>query len=188
MMLNVKHDIAAPARRKGFTLLEASIAVVVLSVLLGIALTALQPNNNERLRACADLLAADLRLAQSLAMRDATDMTLSLTDTGWRIEHTGGGAAPVLPVPLIGGTETGYQIDVTSIVGTSLRSRCRLMPTKEIVSSVTFTATGRTRAVESSEFWLTIGTGDYQASMSLTVAPYSGQVTAGNIVGGLPPN
>ncbi len=121
MILNVKHDTAARARRKGFTLLEASIAIVVLSVLLGIALTALQPNNNERLRACADLLAADLRLAQSLAMRDATDMTLSLTDTGWKIEHTGGGAAPVLPVPLIGGTAMGYQIDATSIVGTSLR-------------------------------------------------------------------
>ena len=166
-----EHDIAARSTRKAFTLLEASIAIVVLSVLLGIALSALRPNNAERLRACADLLAADLRLAQSLAMRDATEMTLSLTDTGWKIEHTGTGAAPTLPVPLIGGTGSGYQINATSIVGSPVESRCRLMPTKEAATGVAFTATGRTRAVERSEFWLTIGTGDYRQSMSLTVAP-----------------
>jgi len=188
MFWSAQRDVDAVAKRRAFTLLEASIAIVIVSVLLGLALTALRPNNAQRLRASADLLAADLRLAQSLAVRDATEMTLSLTDTGWEIEHTGSGAAPSLPVPLIGGTGSGYEIDARSIVGQSLQSRCRMMPTKEAATSVTFTATGRTRAVESTEFWLTIGTGDYRLSMSLTVAPYSGLVTAGNIISGFPPN
>jgi prepilin-type N-terminal cleavage/methylation domain-containing protein len=187
VMIRSAEHAASRSARKGFTLLEASIAIVLLSVLLGVALAALRPHNTERLRACSDLLNADLRLAQSLAMRDATDVTLSLTDTGWKIEHTGSGLAPALPVPLIGGTGSGYEIDVTSIVGCSVESRCRLMPTKEAVTGVTFTSTGRTRAVESSEFWLTIGTGDYEQSMSLTVAPYSGQTSAGSLIGGPPP-
>lgn len=174
--------------QKGFTLLEASIALVVLSVLLGVALTALRSSNPQRLEACARMLAADLRLAQSLAMRDTTEMTLSLTSTGWKIEHTGSGSAPELPVPLIGGTGSGYEINASSIVGTSVELRGRLLPTKQSISSVTFTATGRTQAVESTEFWVTIGTGDFRISIPLTVAPYTGQVTAGSIISGSPPN
>jgi hypothetical protein len=160
---------------------------VVLSVLLGVALTALRSNNPERLRACADMLAADLRLTQSLAMRDATEMTLSLTSTGWKIEHTGTGLAPALPVPLIGGTGTGYEINANSIVGAPVELKARLLPTKQTASSVTFTATGRTQAVESTEIWVTIGTADFRTSLPLTVAPYTGQVTAGPLISGSPP-
>ena len=188
MKWDCERIVGVRSRREGFTLLEASIALVVLSVLLGVALTALRSNNPERLRACADMLAADLRLAQSLAMRDATEMTLSLTSTGWKIEHTGQGLSPELPVPLIGGTGSGYEINSEAILGTSVEMRGRLLPSKQSVSHVTFTATGRTKAVESTELWLATGTADFRNCISLSVAPYTGHITAGPVLAGSPPN
>jgi type II secretion system protein H len=179
---------AATAARRGFTLLEASVVLIVLAIMLAVAIPALQPHETERLRSAADLLAADLRLAQSLAIRDATNFTLTLTTKGWKIEHTGTGAAPLMPTPLLGGVGTGYEIDAAVLLGRPLQSGARLETTNAAVTSVTFTPTGRTATSENTVFWLTLGTGDALRSVSLVVSAPTGLVTAGMLVRGAPPS
>ncbi|MDQ3330414.1 MAG: GspH/FimT family pseudopilin [Planctomycetota bacterium] len=174
--------------KAGFTLVEASIVLVVMSILMAVAVSALQPNDVEQLKGSGDILAADLRLAQSIAVRDGTEITLTLTASGWKIEHTGTGSASMIPTPSVGGIGSGYEIDVTALTGRPVAITGRLRPTNASTNSITFTSTGRTSAVESTVFWLTIGTGTQARSFPLTVAPYTGLVAAGEIVKGQPPN
>ncbi len=173
--------------RNGFTLLEASIVLVVISILMTVVVSALEPNDLEHLRASGDILAADLRLAQSIAVRDNTEMTLSILSSGWEIVHTGTGPSPELPSPLIGGEGAGYRINVAALIGRSVPIKARLRPTNTVTTSVSFAGTGRTVAVENTEFWLTIGTGATARSLPLTVAASTGLVTAGAVTVGQPP-
>jgi prepilin-type N-terminal cleavage/methylation domain-containing protein len=179
---------ASRRHRSGFTLLEASIVLVVISILMTVAVAAFQPNDIEHLKACGDILAADLRLAQSIAVRDNTEITLRLTDAGWAIEHTGSGSPPTIPPPLVGGIGAGYEVSVVGLVGRPVTIVGRLSPSNAARPSVTFTGTGRTVSVEKTVFWLTLGTGDSTRSLPLTVAPYTGFVSAGELVQGSPAN
>ena len=142
-------------RRRGISLIETSIVVVVLAILMTVTLPALRPSETERLRAAADLLAADLRLAQTLAIRDATSYTLTLTADGWKIEHAGTGAVPSLPTPALGGTGAGYQIQLPALVGRPVTLAGRLADSGAAATSVTFTSTGGTTASQLVLLWIT---------------------------------
>ena len=173
--------------RVGFTLLEATVVLIVLAVLMAVAIPALRPHEGERLESAAALLAADLRLAQSIAIRDGTEITLTLTTSGWKIEHTGDGAAPLLPAPLLGGTGTGYQINASVLLDRPIAAQARLATTNAVVSAVTFTGAGRTASVQDTVFWLTMGEGDEKRSIPLVVAAPTGLVTSRTVVLGAPP-
>jgi prepilin-type N-terminal cleavage/methylation domain-containing protein len=174
------------ASRRAFTLIEVCIVIAVLAILLSVAMPMLTAGEVEQLRGVGDLLASDLRLAQSLAIRDADSYTLTLVPSGWTVEFTGSGTAPPLPSPVLGGTGTGYQIRTDLFVNRTIAIVGRTAQTNAAVSSVTFTATGRTAASEDTRLWLTVGTGDDARSIPLTVAAATGLVTAGDVVAGAP--
>ncbi len=173
--------------RRGVSLLETTIVLTVLAILMTVTLPALRPSEAERLRSAADLLAADLRLAQSLAIRDSTNFTLTPTADGWKIEHTGSGTAPVLPTPALGGTGTGYQIRVQTLVGRTVAITGRLADSGGAATAVTFISTGGTSAAESVALWLTIGAGTETRSIPVAVSQVTGRVQAGDMRNGPAP-
>lgn len=176
-----------PRGRRGISLLETSIVLVVLAILMTVTLPAMRPSEAERLRGAADLLAADLRLAQSLAIRDATNYTLTLTAEGWKIEHTGAGTVPTLPTPALGGTGTGYQIRLPALVGRTVASTGRLADSGAEATSVTFTSTGGTTASQSVVLWLTTGAGSEMRSLPVGISQVTGRAGIGDIRTGAPP-
>lgn len=173
--------------RTGFTLIEVMIVLALMAILLTVALPAIGPTETQRLYSAADLLASDLRLAQSLAVRDNTDIALTLATNGWKIEHVGSGLAPELPTPPLGGVGTGYQIDVSMLVGRDVVLAGFLVSSGTAVGSATFSGTGRTTAIEDTRFWITLGAGDQERSIPLVVSAATGLVTAGSIRKGPPP-
>jgi len=180
-------DTAPRGWRRGVSLLETSIVLVVLAILMTVTLPAMRPSEAERLRGAADLLAADLRLAQSLAIRDATNYTLTPTTDGWKIEHTGTGVAPALPTPALGGTGTGYQIKLPMLVGRPVALTGRLADSGAEATSVTFTPTGGTTASQSVVIWLTTGAGGETRSLPVGVTQVTGRAAVGDLRTGAPP-
>lgn len=176
-----------PPWRRGLSLLEVTIVLVVTAILMTVAFPALRPSEAERLRSAADLLMADLRLAQSLAICDGTDFTLTLTADGWKVEYTGVGPAPTLPVPALGGTGTGYQIKAQTLVGRPVVTTGRLADSGAAATAVTFTSTGGTTATQSVVLWLTIGSGSEMRSIPVGVSPATGRAAVGDVRTGSPP-
>jgi prepilin-type N-terminal cleavage/methylation domain-containing protein len=172
--------------RRAFTLVEVSIVVAVMAILIAVALPLMQTGEVELLRSAGDLLASDLRLAQSLAIRDGDNYTLTLAPDGWKIEYSGAGLAPELPKPLLGGNGTGYQVRVALFTGRPVALAARTAQTNTTVTGITFTATGRTAASEDTRFWLTAGTGPNSRSLPLTVTAATGLITAGDLITGPP--
>lgn len=173
--------------RRGFTLIEATMVLVLMAILLTVALPAMGPTETKRLRSAADLLASDLRLAQSLAIRDHSEYSLTLTSVGWKIEHVGYGLAPQLPVPQLGSSGSGYEIDLSRITGRTCATKGQLEGSGTATMSVTFTGTGRTAAVANTRFWLTLGNGHAARSIPVTVAAATGGVRIGGIETGTAP-
>lgn len=173
--------------RAGFTLLEASIVLVVLSILMAIAVSAFEPNDLQHLQSAGDMLAADLRLTRSLAIRDNTQMSLLVMTSGWRIEHSGTGAAPELPSPPLGIEADGYEIDIEQLVDRPIKIAVRMPSTGTSTTSVSFLPTGQTTEVENVEVWLTVGQGARATSLPLNVTASTGLVTAGAVIKGQPP-
>jgi prepilin-type N-terminal cleavage/methylation domain-containing protein len=173
--------------RPGVSLLEITIVLVVMAILMTVAYPALRPSEAERLRSAADLLAADLRLAQSLAVRDGTNFTLTLTAEGWKIEHSGTGPAPILPTPALGGTGAGYEVKVRMLVGRAVASAGRLADSGAATTSVTFTSTGGTTATQSVVLWLTTGSGSETRSAPVAISHVSGRAAVGEMRAGSAP-
>ena len=179
-----------PQTAAGFTLLEVSVVLVILAILLTVALPSLQPSGTQRLSCAANLLASDLRLVRGLAIRDGTEFTLTLTEKGWKIEHTGSGSPPTMPAPALGGVgseASTYEIDASLLVGGPVRIEGRLAATGTATDTIAFASTGRTVAFEDTVFWLSWGEGENKVSLPLTVAAPTGFLTKGAIVPGSPP-
>lgn len=177
----------AVRRRRGVTLVEATLVLVVLAIVISVSLPALRPSETARLQAAADLLVADLRLAQSLAVRDSTSFTLTPTSGGWKIEHTGLGVSPALPTPPLGGTGSGYEIAVAAVVGRPVTLSARLADSGAAATAVTFTSTGGTTATQSLVFWLAAGAGTEARSVPVAVSQVTGRAEAGEMRTGGPP-
>lgn len=175
------------APRRGVSLLEVTIVLTLMAILMTVAYPALRPGEAERLRSAADLLAADLRLAQSLAVRDGTNFTLSLTAEGWKIEHSGTGPAPTLPTPALGGVGTGYEVKVRMLVGRPVASTGRLANSGAAATAVTFSSTAGTTATQTVVFWLTTGSGSETRSVPVAVSQVSGRAVVGDMRVGSPP-
>lgn len=174
--------------RRGASLLEVSIALMILAVLISATVSGLRPAEAERLAAAADALASDLRLAQDLAIRDAAAYTLSVTADGWRIDFAGTGPVPPLPAPPLGGDGgTAYVVRPAAFVGRPVRLAVRSADTNQALTAVAFTATGDTATAQDTVFWLTTGAGGETRSLPVTVSAAGGGVRGGNLLSGDPP-
>ena len=69
-----------PVGRQGLTMIEVVVTVVCLAIAAAIVLPGMSDNSGERLRGAAQILAADLELAQSQSMSRADDPRLLVID------------------------------------------------------------------------------------------------------------
>lgn len=79
--LHYRHDVAglAPGARRGYTLVEILMVVIIFGVLTTIAILNLGPAlQHARVRGAANELATDLQYAQLLAVRERTPMLLTV--------------------------------------------------------------------------------------------------------------
>lgn len=178
-------------RRAGFTLIETLIVITLIAILATVVLPAARSTEMKSLESAARILAADLRLARSLAVQYNTQWSIEfdVDENAYELVHTGPGNAPLPPNPLAGSAERSetYRVDLNRW-GAAIRrsSDIRLGPattldSKQAVDSVAFGpqgGTGPSRNVDT-VIWLLQGSDPDVRAVRLTVSWVTGQVWVG---------
>ena len=174
------------SQRRGITLMETAITMLIVAVLLSVTLPTLDSGAVGQLHAVSTALAADLELARSLAQRDNAPYTVFLTVDGWRIEFrrasTDTAPAPTLPTPAIAGVGGGYAISAAALAGRPVTVTGATVissggSTPSRVTSITFLPTSSTYWNTDVRVWLSIGSGKAMRSLPVRVAAVGGAVT-----------
>ena len=167
----------------GFTLVEVLIVLSVLAVIAAIAVPALRSGQTQSIESVARTLAADLRLARSLAIRDNSPWTIRFfaDANAYELIYTGtrDPAPPMPPAP----TGTGWRVELDRIRGIAGSTAVRLagaslQGTGSAVTEITFAPAGGTGPQRNQDtvIWLTSGTGQEARYVRLTVSWITGQV------------
>ncbi len=174
--------------RRGFTLVELMIVVVIMGILAAVVIPSFRSSHAQSLESMARILAADLRLARSQAVHFDTDYSVqfSLAGNSYEIVHTGAGSPPALKNPLApAGQETGpYIVDFDQlgslgIAGGEVRlAGAALKTTQANVSDVTFGPLGGTGPARSDDtiLWVTTGSGNDTRCVRITITWVTGEV------------
>lgn len=174
--------------RQGFTLVEVLIVVGFLAILASMILPAIRASQTQTLDSSARVLAADLRLARSLAIQFNTEWTVEfdLVNNQYELVHTGSGTPPAARNALAGTGEAGGTYVVAldhlgssrggssgiQLAGAALRDA------RTDVTDVTFGPLGGTGPGRSEDtvIWLTTGSGDDVRYVRMIVSWVTGQV------------
>jgi prepilin-type N-terminal cleavage/methylation domain-containing protein len=195
------HRARCPGRRRaGFTLVELLLLLTIMGIVASIAIPSMQSTGDYTVEAAARIVAADLRLARSLAVEYNTDWTVTFDHTVniYELSHTGSGTIPVPDNPRARpGDPSGRYVVCIDRLAVSPRAGESLSvgsveygPTPTATNHVTFGPLGGTGPqsgssadrAEDTVIWLTIADGDSQRSVPLTVSWVTGQVQIGDPV------
>lgn len=175
-------------RRAGFTLIETLIVITLIAILAAVVLPAARSTEVRSLESAARILAADLRLARSLAVQYNTEWTVEfdVEHNAYELVHTGSGMAPPAPNPLAGASarSEAYRVEWnrwgTAVAG---RNGIRFGPittgsTRQRADDVAFGPQGGTGPArnEDTVIWLLHGRGPDVRGIRLTVSWVAGQV------------
>jgi len=160
--------------RRGLTLIEVLIVLVLLGVTVGLVMVAVGRTDNVRAREATNKIATDLEYAQSEAQRRQASMTVSF-DTGAE-QYTLSDADGTISIAISGepymvDLRTEFQADGLDVVSVDFGGS----------SSVTYTPVGEPTQDEagnvpiSSNSAIVVQYGDY--SYTLRVAPVTGNIT-----------
>ncbi len=171
--------------RSAFTLLETLIAMTVLAIVASVVMTSASSSGTQGLESVARVLAADLRLARSLAIQYNTQWSVrfDVANNAYELEHTGPGNPPPLENPLAP-SEKAYRI-VVGRLGTAAGkdngirlAGAALSDSRSNVTDVTFGPLGGTGPLRSDDtvILLTEGLGAEMRAVKLTISWITGQV------------
>lgn len=174
-------------KRTAFTLMETLITVTILGILASVILPAMQSTNTRTLESAARILAADLRLARSLAIQFNTDYTVRFDQQNnvYEIVHTGTGNPPPITNPLAPNPQDGtYLVELERLGATSSHGNgvslvaVMLDDSRQPETNVTFGPLGGTGPARSEDtvIWLAKGRPQDVRFVRLTVSWVTGQV------------
>jgi type II secretory pathway pseudopilin PulG len=172
-------------------LVELFIVVSLMAVLAGLVIPSFMPDLTQRLDSTADVVAADLAWARSLAVTNNSTyrVTFNAAAGEYSLEHTGASAA----LDILPRSAFGRYSDPADVLTTRFKDLPNLGPTARIYTVVKQTASGSETAVTDLEFgplggttrpettivWLAAGQGTALRFLPLTIDPVTGLVTIG---------
>ena len=171
--------------RRAFTLVEVLITMMILTIMASVVITSANWGGPQTLESAARVLAADLRLARSLAVQYNTEWSVLFrsSNDSYEIVHTGTGNPPPLEDPLAPAGQ-GYRVELNRL-GTSTGSDngirlagLALEDSGSNVTDVTFSPLGGTGPLrnENTVILLAGRSGTNVQTVRLTVSWVTGQV------------
>lgn len=174
--------------RRGLTLIEMLIVLALLGILAALALPHHQPAVSEQLRGAAEMVAADISYARSLAMMSNSRyrITFDLTNQQYVLQHTGlNRALDTLPTDGFGSPSDPPDQRIGRMERfPDLAVNVGLLTVTAggaAVNDVEFGPLGETTRAAETVVWLTAGQGTGQRWVALRIHPATGLVRMDNI-------
>jgi prepilin-type N-terminal cleavage/methylation domain-containing protein len=182
-----------PRSPRGFTLVELFIVISLMTIMAGLLIPSFMPDLTQRMHSTADVVAADLAWARSLAVTNNSSYRVSFDAVAgeYWLEHVGTNAA----LDTLPRSAFGRYSDPTNKAITRLKDLPTLGPSVRIfnvvkkassgtetdVTYVEFGPLGETSRPETTILWLAAGDGSALRFIPLTIDPVTGLVTIGNL-------
>jgi prepilin-type N-terminal cleavage/methylation domain-containing protein len=181
-------------RRVGFSLVEMLIVIVIMGILARLAIVAFSSTATEQLRATAQVVAADLNYARSLAIGNNSRYRIDfdVTNNALTLRHSGTDAAlNTLPSSPFRNPSDPPDQQITRLAelptgGGIVRLFGVRNSVASMLSSIEFGPYGETSLPFNTTVWLTIGTGSSQRYLPVEVSYVTGLTTLGEIQGTVP--
>jgi prepilin-type N-terminal cleavage/methylation domain-containing protein len=172
------------AAQPGFTLLELLLVVMIVGIMVGVLLPSTQPAVYDQLRSTAQIVAADLAYARSLAVanNDNYRITFDLNANRYILKHSGLNATlnqlPNSPFSSPSDTSDQHIVDLDDLphAGPTVRlaAVAATGTTTQSVSDVEFGPLGQTVRADPTTIWLMAGGGSDKRYITLVVNPVTG--------------
>lgn len=174
----------APRRRRGLSLVELIVVILILAVLAGLAIPQIGSGVPEKLEAAAEVIICDLELARSLAVSNSSRYYIAFDKTAgqYTLKHVGSNTElDVLPAsPFHRASDDGKALTAHLANLPSLDGEVQLLgvqkdldsPTE--VSDIEFNSLGGTTRSEETIIWLAAGRGADRRFLSVVINPTTG--------------
>jgi prepilin-type N-terminal cleavage/methylation domain-containing protein len=182
--------------RRALTLIELLLTIAVLGILAAILVPQLGGDVPERLSAGAQIVAADVDYARSLAVSNNSTycLTFDPSSNSYYLQHTGGNAQfNTLPRSPFRQSDDPVDRQTTKLAmlplpepGVRLVAVAQMQGAGVSTASLQFTPLGGTTSTYSTVIWLACGGGTLQRYVSIAVDPVTGLITIGSVVSSLP--
>ena len=186
-----------PSASTAFTLVEWMIVVAVWGVRTSLASPWFQPSSLARLQATAEVVAADIAFARSMAVSRSSEYTLTfdLDDNAYVLEHTGSRTAldnlPSSPFHY-NDSATERSTQLNDLPGWGAAAQLAVIyaqpdsGSSTKVTTLEFGPLGATTRSESTIVWLKNGSGTSQRYIWIEIDPVTGLESIGEVTDTLP--
>jgi len=184
---------------RGFTLVEMLIVIAVLGILLAMGMPNSSPALHEQLLGAAQIVAADLAYARSLAVTNTSSyrVTFDKSQNRFVLQHCGSDASlnnlPKLPFDDLDEASTQRVVDLDDLphLGAAVRLLAVGAYTSSVaqsIDSLEFGSLGEVTPARDIVIWLSGGSGSGQRYVPLLINPVTGLTTVGSYSGTGPPS
>jgi type II secretory pathway pseudopilin PulG len=178
------------------TLIELLLTLVFLSILATVLIPYLAADLPERLTAAAQVIAADLDYARSLAVTNGSSyrLTFDIANNQYDLRHTGANAAlNTLPRSPYRQPDDPIDRQTTKLALLPLPQPCvklaavvQMATTPQSITAVEFNSLGGTASAYQTVIWFSCGSGNALRYACVQVDPITGLASIGSLTTALP--
>jgi prepilin-type N-terminal cleavage/methylation domain-containing protein len=183
--------IVRAERPRGMSLIEILIVVVLMSVLMAAIVPQFQPSAIRQLESVAQIVAADLDYARSLAVSNGSTyrVTFDVAGQQYVLEHSGANPLlnPLPPSPFRrpGDPANQHIVELARLPRygptVELAGAQKIAGSGQSITDVEFDALGSTTRSETTLVWLACGQGDGRRWLPVEVDPVTGLASVGEL-------